>query len=597
VILVLIDGDKRCELPMERESRGYHSHARTGVPEGQRYTYRLDGGPDRPDPCSLWQPAGVHGVSAVVFPDRFRWTDRNWEGVHRQNLVFYETHVGTFTPEGTFEAIVPRLRDLCELGVTAVEIMPVGQFPGTRNWGYDGVLPYAAQHSYGGPQGLQRLVDACHAEGLALFLDVVYNHFGPEGNDLNEFGPYCTDRYRTPWGAAVNYDQAGCDAVRDFVLDNVRMWLEEFHVDGLRLDAADVFFDLGAHHILRAIKEAAQAASQRRGWPALVIAESDLNDPRLLFPVERGGHGLDAQWMDDYQHAAHAFFTGERDGYYSDFGEALQLARVLEEPYVYHGEYSRFRDRMHGARAEGLSGDRFVVFLQNHDQVGNRARGDRLNTLLRSEAKQRLCASFLLLSPYLPLLFMGEEYGEDNPFPFFCSFSDPELKSAVREGRRSQFADRGEGDLVADPTVEETFAAARLTWSWPEGTFRAGMRRLYRDLLAARRQWPALRDFEHRTARLLSEADHGLILELVRGEAGAGSVRALFNFDERPHPLPAGAAGRGILFSSEATKYGGSREDAGARDELLPFECVVFGPPGWRELDRADLSSTPESSP
>ena len=439
VTLVLIDAAGRHEIAMERASRGYHVVERDSIPDGQLYSYRLDGGPERPDPCSLWQPEGIDGPSAVVMPDEFSWTDRDWKGVERADFVFYEIHVGTFTPEGTFEAIIPRLSDLRELGVTAVEIMPVGQFPGSRNWGYDGVLPYAAQNTYGGPQGLQRLVDACHAHGLAIFLDVVYNHFGPESNHLAEFGPYYTDRYKSPWGDAVNYDGAGSDAVRDFVLDNVRMWLEEFRFDGLRLDAADMIFDLGTRHILRAIKETAVAAGERRGWPAIVTAESDLNDPRLLYSADHGGHGLDIQWMDDFQHATHAFLTGERHAYYVDFGEPAQLVRVLNQPYVYAGDYSPFRDRTHGARTDGLAGDRFVVFLQNHDQVGNRPRSDRLSTSLKCPAKQRLGASLLLLAPYLPLLFMGEEYGEENPFPFFCSFRGADLSNAVRDGRIREF--------------------------------------------------------------------------------------------------------------------------------------------------------------
>jgi len=585
VTLVLFDGETRQEIPMEKEGRDYHLTTQTDVREGRRYAYRLDGGPERPDPCSLWQPDGVDGASSVVFPHRFRWTDQDWKGVLQPDLVFYELHVGTFTPEGTFEGIIPRLPDLRDLGITAIEIMPVGQFAGSRNWGYDGVLLYAAQNSYGGPHGLQRLVNACHDADLAIFLDVVYNHFGPEGNYLSEFGPYFTDHFKTPWGAAVNYDRAGCDAVRDFVLDNARMWLEEFHFDGLRLDAADMLLDLGARHILRAVKEVAEQAGCRRGWPAIVTAETDLDDPRMLLPFERGGYGLDAQWMDDYHHAAHAFFTGERHGYYADFGEALQLARVLEQPYLYHWEYSAFRDRKHGARPEGLTGDRFVVFLQNHDQVGNRASGDRLSMLLSSEAKQRLGASYLLLSPYLPLLFMGEEYGEENPFPFFCSFSDLQVVDAVREGRRREQGASEQQALVPDPGAETTFASSRLSWSWPEGSFRAALRRLYRDLLAARREWPALRDFVHRKARLTSGPAEGLVLELVRGAEPANVVRASFNLDERSHPLPLEVGpGLSILFSSEAEAYRGGRSELSRASELLPFECIVFGPPSWKSF-------------
>jgi maltooligosyltrehalose trehalohydrolase len=579
--LVLIDGEARREVAMQPEGGGYHRHREADVPEGRRYAFRLDDRPERPDPCSLWQPEGVHGPSAFVRPERFAWTDGGWKGIARQDLVFYELHVGTFSPEGTFEGVIPRLRDLRELGVTAVEIMPVGQFPGARNWGYDGVLPYAAQDSYGGAHGLQKLVDACHAEGLAIFLDVVYNHFGPEGNYLGEFGRYFNDRYKTPWGAAVNYDGHGCDAVRDYVLDNVRMWLEEFHLDGLRLDAVHAIFDLGARHILRAIEEVAEAVAAHRGWPATIVAESDLNDPRPLYPRDRGGHALAAQWADDFHHAVHATLTGERAGYYVDFGDPAQLARAMETPFVYAWDYSPFRGRKHGAPPEGLAGDRFVVCLQNHDQVGNRARGDRLNELLGSPAKQRLAAGLMLLSPYLPLLFMGEEYGEESPFPFFCSFGDPALVQAVREGRQKEFdafAWRGE---VPDPQAEATFASANLSWSWPEGTTRAGLRRLYRDLLTARREWPALRDFEHRSARLV---DAGPVLELVRGgESSGGVIRALFNLGDQPARLPHELAHDArVLFRSEAPAYGGDRREDRPIDELAPFEFIVVGPPSWR---------------
>jgi maltooligosyltrehalose trehalohydrolase len=578
VELVLHDGDRRRTVAMQREERGFFHHTEANATEGQRYAYRLDDGPERSDPCSLSQPDGVHAASAVVRPERFAWSDRDWKGVRREDLVFYELHVGTFTPEGRFEAVIPRLKDLRELGVTAVEIMPVNQFPGGRNWGYDGVLPYAAQNNYGGPYGLQKLVDACHAAGLAVFLDVVYNHSGPEGNYLAEFGPYFTDHYRTPWGLAVNFDGPGSDAVRDFVVDNARMWLEEFHFDGLRLDAVHAIYDFGARHILRDIEAAAQGVRRRTGRTLHIIAESDLNDPRLLYPFERGGYGLDGQWSDDFHHAVHAFLTGERGGYYMDFGEAPQLARALTQPFLYAASYSPHRDRRHGAPPEGLSGDRFVVCLQNHDQVGNRARGDRLSVLLRDPAKQRLASSLLLLSPYLPLLFMGEEYGEDNPFPFFCSFGDRGLIEAVREGRKREFAELVGQGTVPDPQAERTFASARLSWSWPEGTPRAGLRRLYQDLLAARREWPALRDFQTPTARLLPDNESGPVLELARG---ADELRAFFNLGDRPQPLPDGRThGRQVLFSSESLRYGGARQGSRSVEGLLPFECVVFGPVG-----------------
>jgi maltooligosyltrehalose trehalohydrolase len=519
----------------------------------------------------------------VVRPERFAWTDRDWPGVRRENLVFYEMHVGSFTAEGTFEAVIPRLDSLRGLGVTAVQLMPVAQFPGGRNWGYDGVAPYAAQSSYGGPHGLQRLVDACHAAGLAVFLDVVYNHLGPEGNYLSEFGPYFTDHYRTGWGQAFNYDGAGSDPVRDFVVDNVRMWLEEFHLDGLRLDAVHAVYDLGARHILRAVQETADEAGRRGDRAVHVVAESDLNDPRLLLPPEQGGYGLSAQWSDDFHHALHAFFTGERQGYYQDFGRLQDLPRVLQRPFLYAGDYSPFRDRRHGAPPGDLTGDRFVVAVQNHDQVGNRARGDRLTVLLPDPARQRLTAGLLLFAPYLPLLFMGEEYGEENPFPFFCSFNDPDLVRNVREGRRREFAAFAWQGEVPDPQAEETFRAARLSWSWPEGTARAGLRRLYADLLAARRTWPPLRDFTRRSARLLPEPESGAVMELIRGgppEFGE-TLQVYFNLTDRPQPFPGAVGGTELLFTSESRRYAGARQGAEGSGELLPFECVAFGPGGW----------------
>jgi len=593
VELVLIDGDemdgdRRRSRPMAKdEDGGFFNHVEADVPEGQRYVYRLDGGDDRPDPCSLWQPEGVPGPSAVVKPASFHWTDGNWNGVERDDLVFYELHVGTFTPQGTFDAIIPRLPALRELGVTAVEIMPVGQFPGTRNWGYDGVLPYATQNSYGGPQGLARLVDACHAAGLAVFLDVVYNHFGPEGNYLNEFGPYFTDKYKTPWGRAINYDDRGSDVVRQFALDNARMWLEEFHFDGLRLDAVHAIHDLGARHLLREIKEEAEGVQRRSGRKTHVVAESDQNDPRVVLPPERGGHGMDAQWSDDFHHAVHAFLTGERRGYYQDYGSARQLARAMETPFLFAGDFSPHRGRKHGAPPDGIPGDRFVVCVQNHDQVGNRARGDRLTTLLGTPAKQRLAACLMLLSPHLPLLFMGEEYGEARPFPFFCSFCGEELIQAVREGRKREFADfMTDGETVPDPHAADTFRSAVLSWSWPEGSHQAAMRNLYTDLLAARRAWPALRDFTRRSAKLVPNEDVGPVLELIRGgvlpQPGT-TVRALFNLSDSEQPLPKAQSSppETLLFSSELSRYHGSRTDRRSVTTLKPYECAVFGPAGW----------------
>jgi maltooligosyltrehalose trehalohydrolase len=587
VELVLYDGDRRRSLPMTSEPHGYHSRTEAGIAEGQRYAYRLDNGQERPDPASLWQPEGVHRPSAVLLPERFRWTDQGWTGLAREQLVFYELHVGTFTPEGTFDAVIGRLDSLRDLGVTALELMPVAQFPGARNWGYDGVHLSAVQNSYGGPHGLQRLADACHARGLALFLDVVYNHLGPEGNYLHEFGPYTADRYRTFWGPAFNYDGAGSDAVRAFVLDNVRLWIGVYHLDGLRLDAVHAIYDTSPVHILRAIKEAADATAARQGRRVQVFAESDLNDARFMQPPERGGDGLDGQWSDDFHHVVHAYLTGERQGYYADYGEAPHFAKVLRDAFILDGTYSRHRDRRHGAPAGDLAGDRFVIAIQNHDQVGNRARGDRLGHLVSPPA-QRLAASLLLLSPYLPLLFMGEEYGEAKPFQFFCSFFGHQLIKNVREGRKREFAGFAWQGEVPDPQDEATFRASRLSWSWPAGTHQEGLRRLYHDLLAARRRWPALHDFQHRVADLHGDPERGPVLRLVRGgpspEAGK-TLQAYFNLTNERQPLGRGHDPHGEwLFSSEAEPYRGARGAADSRHDLLPYECIVFGPPSWERL-------------
>jgi maltooligosyltrehalose trehalohydrolase len=585
---LVLKTDRPYSVEMAAEERGYFGVVQTGIADGARYAYRLDGGPERPDPCSLWQPEGVHGPSAVVQPERFHRTGGEWRGVRRGDLVIYELHVGTFTPEGTFDAIIPRLHALRDLGVTALELMPVAQFPGTRDWGYDGVFPYAAQHSYGGPAGLARLVGACHAAGMAILLDVVYNHLGPEGNYLRDFGPYFTDRYKTPWGEAFNFDGPGSDAVRDYVLDNARMWLEDFHFDGLRLDAVHAIFDFGARHILSEIKEVAEDVAVRSARHIHIIAESDLNDPKVILPADQGGYGLDAQWADDFHHAVHAYLTDERRGYYQDFGDFRQIGRALESPFIYASDYSSHRDRKHGAPAPpDLGGDRFVVCLQNHDQVGNRAQGERLTALLQSPAQVRLATTLLLFSPYIPLLFMGEEYGEEKRFPFFCSFSDEHLIQAVREGRKREFPDFVNQGALLDPQAETTFEAAKLTWSWPDGTTGAALRCLHANLLAARNKWPALRDLHRRRIDWIPDKSAAAVLHLIRGGTESDQSDALdiyFNLSDKVQRVHASGPEdvRSLLFSSESKLYLGKRIAQDSNTELHPFECLAFGPRSWK---------------
>jgi maltooligosyltrehalose trehalohydrolase len=406
----------------------------------------------------------------------------------------YELHVGTFTSAGTFEGAIERLDYLRDLGITHVELMPVVEFPGRRGWGYDGVDLWAPHHAYGGPAGLKRLVDACHARGLAVVLDVVYNHLGPTGNYLGRFGPYFTDRYRTPWGEAINFDGPGSDEVRRFVCDNARMWCRDYHVDGLRIDAVHAIVDTSAVHVLEQLAEEVHALAGELGRRLLVIAESDLNDPRVIRGREAGGYGLDAQWADDVHHALHTVLTGERDGYYADFGELADLAKALERAFVYDGRYSSVRRRRHGRAPVGVPGHRFVVSLQNHDQVGNRARGERLGHLVGVE-RLKVGAALLLTAPFVPLLFQGEEWAASTPFQYFTDHEDPNLARAAREGRQREFAAFGwKPEDIPDPQAPETFARSTLDWSELGEEPHASVLDWYRQLIRLRRAVPWLRD-------------------------------------------------------------------------------------------------------
>ena len=465
----------------------HHHELAVDMAPGTDYWIRLDGGERRADPRSAHQPQGVDGPSRLVDHAAFSWTDDGWSGLRWPSVAIYEMHVGTFSPEGTFDGAIEKLDHLAALGVDTVELMPVAEFPGSRGWGYDGVHLYAAQSSYGGPEGLKRFVDAAHGRGLAVLLDVVYNHLGPAGNYLGEFGPYFTDRYSTPWGDAVNLDGGASDGVRAHIIDNACMWIRDFHIDGLRLDAVHAFLDTSAVHLLEELATAVHAEGERVGRSVAVIAESDLNDPRLVRPALQGGFGLDAAWSDDFHHALHAALTGERDGYYADFGSLHDIAAAWSEHFVYAGRYSEHRDRRHGRTAEGLEPHRFVVALQNHDQVGNRARGDRLTHLV-SPDRARAGAAITLLAPAVPLLFQGEEWAASTPFPYFTDHTDPDLAEAVRQGRRSEFAAFGwRPEDIPDPQAPETFESAVLDWGEPGRGEHAQMLGWYRDLLARRR--------------------------------------------------------------------------------------------------------------
>ncbi|MGH2378114.1 MAG: malto-oligosyltrehalose trehalohydrolase [Candidatus Limnocylindria bacterium] len=472
--------DRRVRLaPGER---GYHAGEVAGVPAGALYRFSLDGGEPLADPASRRQPQGVHGPSAVVDP-AFGWTDRSWRPPPLRDLVLYELHVGTFTRAGTFDAVVPHLARLRDLGVTAVDLMPVAAFPGRRNWGYDGVFPFAVQESYGGPDGLRRLVDAAHAAGLAVHLDVVYNHLGPDGSVLGRYAPYFTDRYRTPWGEAVNFDGAGSDEVRAYFISSALMLVRDLHLDGLRVDAVHAIADRSARPFLAELVEAVHGAAPR----ALVIAESDLGDPRVIRPPELGGLGFDAQWTNDLHHSLHVALTGERDGYYGDFAGAADLATALGHGFVYSGRYSRFRRRRHGAPPDDRPPEQLVVATQDHDQVGNRARGERLAALV-PPAALRVAAAAVLLSPFTPLLFMGEEYAETAPFLYFTDHSDPALARAVSEGRRAEFAAFAWEAPPPDPQDPETFRASVLDHEAARGGAHAATSAFYRECLRLRKE-------------------------------------------------------------------------------------------------------------
>ena len=511
---VLADGPR----PMEPEGdRGWW--VGVDVPAGTDYRFSVDGGPPRPDPRSGHQPEGVHGPSRVVDHTAFAWSDDAWRGVHLPSAVLYELHVGTFSAEGTFEGAIAHLDHLVDLGVTAVELMPVAEFSGDRGWGYDGVDLYAPHHTYGGPDGLKRLVDACHGRGLGVVLDVVYNHVGPAGNYLGEFGPYFTDCYSTPWGDAVNLDGPHSGGVREFFVDNALMWLRDYHCDGLRLDAVHAMFDKSAVHFLEELAGRVAHLAAHLGRPLFLIAESDLNDPRVVRPPGAGGYGITASWSDEFHHALHAALTGDTHGYYEDFGSLTQVAKALRQAYVYDGDWSPHRKRVHGRPPTGLSGRHFVVFMQNHDQVGNRATGER-STALMTTRRVKVAAALVLLSPFVPLLFQGEEWAASTPFQYFTDHPDPELGRAVRDGRRHEFSYFGwRPEDVPDPQDAGTFARSVLDWTELDHHRHRELLAWYRDLIRLRRAMAALTDGRLESVRAMSDDAAGW-LAMERGPVG-----------------------------------------------------------------------------
>jgi maltooligosyltrehalose trehalohydrolase len=556
-------GDTR--LPMTLGPGGWWTVDVPAAGPGADYAFSLDGGPPLPDPRSPWQPYGVHGPSRVLDHQVFTWTDAGWQQGPLASAILYELHVGTFTPTGTFEAAIERLDHLVALGITHIELMPVAQFPGSRGWGYDGVDLYAPHHGYGGPEGLKRLVDAAHGRGLAVILDVVYNHLGPAGNYLERFSPYFSARHHTPWGEAVNLDGPSSEEVRRFFCENALMWLRDYHLDGMRLDAVHALVDTSAVHFLEQLATEVQALAAHLGRHMVLIAESDLNDPRLVRPPELSGYGLTAQWSDDFHHALHSVLTGERAGYYADFWSMADLAKALMGAFVYDGRYSRFRGRRHGRPATGLSGHRFLGYVQNHDQIGNRAQGERSSHLV-SPGRLKIAAGLVLTSPFVPLLFQGEEWSASAPFQYFTDHEDPELGRAVSEGRRSEFAAFGwSPDEVPDPQDAATYARSRLHWGELACEPHASVLDWHRRLIRLRRQLPALADGRMDQVRVrFDEGARWLVLE-----RGPVTVACNLATQAQTVPLPEQRSPRVLLRSETEIAV----TAAGA---IMPAESLVI---------------------
>jgi maltooligosyltrehalose trehalohydrolase len=539
---------------------------------GTDYFYLVDGDWERPDPVSRWQARGVHGPSRVVDPASFQWSDQSWSGIPLTDFIIYELHPGTFTHEGTFESAISRLPYLRDLGITALEIMPVAEFPGNRNWGYDGASLYAPQSSYGGPGGLKKLVDACHQRGLAVVLDVVYNHLGPEGNYLPVFAPCFTDAYRTPWGRAINFDGPESGGIRRFFIDNALYWLTEYNIDALRLDAIHGMYDLGARHVLDELSEAFQNQARQLKRQAWLIAESDLEDVRIINPRAQGGYALDALWHDDFHHALYTLLTPHREGFLMDFGAIADLAKSIRDGFVFDGKYSRHRRRHHGSSSQDRPGEQFVGFIQNHDQIANTSRGKRLGCLV-STGQQKMAAVLTMCSPFVPLLFMGEEYGETAPFFYFTNFEDHHLATAVSEGRKRELGSHYSESDFADPQAVSTFELCRMDWAKTEISPHGEILRLYRDLMALRKQNPSLGNCRKDLAEIeFDEQKRWLVLK--RSDPTGSRALLVFNFAAEAQPIPVADTfntWRRVLWTGDEA-YGGN-------PEVRPLETLATGSP------------------
>lgn len=543
---------------LKKKPFGYWQAEVKNLAAGDYYKFLLDEELERPDPASQFQPEGVHSWSEVVDHSEYVWNDGTWTPPIMENMIIYELHVGTFTPEGTFEALTDKLDHLLELGINTIELMPIAQFPGERNWGYDGVYPFATQNSYGTVEKLKQMVDKCHQKGIAVILDAVYNHMGPEGNYLSDFGPYFTKKYNTPWGSAINFDDQYSGHVRSFFLQNALMWLEDFHFDGLRLDAVHAILDNGPVHFLKELSISVDQLGEKTGKNYILIAESDMNDTKVISGYRNGGYGLEAQWTDDFHHAVHTLATGEKEGYYEDYGDIHQLAKSFSQAFIYDGIYSQHRKKKVGTLPESIPPHQFVVCIQNHDQVGNRMLGDRLSRLVSFEML-KLTAGVLLSSPFVPMLFMGEEYGEEQPFQYFVNHGDPALVKAVQEGRKKEFEHFSwEGD-VPDPQSEKTFERSKLNWDFKNDVSKTILFNYYRQLILLRKQ-SAFAPFKEPDREITVHAKEKTLT--VFGQKGKEKILAIFNFSHTDQniTLPQNELFWTKILSSSDPKWGGTRD-------------------------------------
>lgn len=563
---------------MKRDRNGYWTVTLEHVKPGDTYFYCLEGSDLRPDPASRFQPKGVHGPSAVIDPSAFKWTDQRYKGINTKDLILYELHIGTFTKEGTFEAAIKKIPYLKKLGVTCIEVMPVAQFPGKRNWGYDGVGLYACQNSYGGPNAFKKFVNAAHAAKIGVCLDVVYNHFGPEGNYLHAYGPYFTHKYHTPWGDAVNYDDHASKFVRHFISENALYWVREYHLDALRLDAIHGIYDKSKKHILLEINEKIKRYAKKINRPISVIAESDMNEAKVVSGKNKKGYGFSSMWSDDFHHSMHRTLTGETKGYFCDYDGLNSVSRAVRHGQDFQGAFSVYRGKKFGTRVKHLPAEKFVFCLQNHDQIGNRGLGDRLTQSV-GQKELKAAAALLLLTPYLPLLYMGEEYAEKAPFQYFIDHGDPELREAVRNGRKAEFHAFG-WKHFPDPASVKTYNRSKLKWASLKKEKHQYMLQLYRDLIALRKTWLKQSFFSKKTM-VVTHIENADWLSVKYKKNNFKDVCLFISFSKGKKPVQISILGKSFKekMSTGQKKYGGQQVRLRThRDTIfLPSKTALIG--------------------